>query len=74
MHISQYFIVHISYSYVSFQGNVETWLGEVLKQTRLSIHSVIRSAALTIGDQSFNLLEFENSYPAQVDALKFMTV
>ena len=49
-----------------YQGNVETWLGDLLHMTRKTIHSVIRSASITIGDPAFKLLEFENMFPAQV--------
>ena len=48
------------------QGNVEVWLGDLLRIGRRSMHTIIRSAALSIGDQGFNLLEFENSFPSQV--------
>ena len=48
------------------QGNVEVWLGDLLRIGRRSVHTIIRSAAVTIGDQGFNLLEFENTYPSQV--------
>ena len=51
---------------VNAQGNVENWLAELLRVTRKSVHSVIRSAAITIQDQAFKLLEFENMFPAQV--------
>ena len=52
--------------YVCVQGNVEVWLGDLLRVGRRSLHTIIRSAAVAIGDQGFNLLEFENSYPSQV--------
>ena len=57
-----------SFLYVSFhlQGNVEVWLGDLLKMSKQSVHSVIRMASIAIGDPSFNMIEFENSYPAQV--------
>ncbi len=55
---------------VMAQGNVETWLADLLRVTRKSVHSVIRSAAITIQDPQFNLLEFENMFPAQVFPLR----
>lgn len=51
-----------------FQGNVETWLGDLLRMTRTSVHGIIREAAITITDPQFKLLEFENMFPAQVFA------
>lgn len=48
------------------QGNVEIWLGDLQKMSQKSIHSVIRMASIAIGDPSFNMIEFENNYPAQV--------
>ncbi|KAH3727100.1 hypothetical protein DPMN_053025, partial [Dreissena polymorpha] len=51
------------------QGNVENWLGELLNTGKKSMHSVIRQSSIAIGDPSFNLIEFENDYPAQVGLL-----
>ena len=48
------------------QGNVESWLAELLTVTRLSVHDVIRSASIAINDTNFKLLEFEKGFPAQV--------
>ena len=39
---------------------------ELLKLTCKSLHGVIRTAAITIQDPAFKLLEFENMFPAQV--------
>jgi dynein heavy chain len=51
---------------VMAQGNVEIWLGTLLKMSRMSLHNVIRQAYTAIQDSSFNLLEFLNTFPAQV--------
>ena len=48
------------------QGNVELWLGKLLKMSLQSVHCVIRNAIIAIRDPGFDLLEFLNSYPAQV--------
>ncbi|XP_072018853.1 LOW QUALITY PROTEIN: dynein axonemal heavy chain 5-like [Amphiura filiformis] len=55
---------------VNAQGNVELWLGQLLKCIRNSIHSVIRTASVAVSDsESFKLIEFENTYPGQVGIL-----
>lgn len=51
------------------QGNVEVWLGDLLKMSKKSLHSVIKTAYLTIQDPQFKLLEFENTFPSQVGLL-----
>lgn len=48
------------------QGNVEAWLGQLLQGAMDSLHAVIRDAYMTIQNPSFNLLDFLNSFPAQV--------
>ena len=53
------------------QGNVETWLMELLNATRNTVHSVLRNASIAINDPAFKLLEFENMFPAQVTAFPF---
>ncbi|KAI8792083.1 dynein heavy chain 5, axonemal [Biomphalaria glabrata] len=54
---------------VNAQGNVEQWLGDLLRIGRRSLHGIIKMAAVTIQDQGFNLLEFENTFPSQVGLL-----
>ena len=55
---------------IKAQGNVENWLGELLNESQSSLHGVIRDASVVISTPSFQLLEFCNSYPAQVSYIK----
>jgi len=48
------------------QGNVESWLADLLKVTRQSVHDIIRTASVAITDANFKLLEFEKAFPTQV--------
>ena len=43
-------------SVVIAQGNVEMWLGQLLKQSMDSLHGVIRDASVSIQSPSFELL------------------
>ena len=52
---------------VMAQGNVEVWLGKLLNMSLRSVHAVIRNAMVAIQDPNFQLLEFLNTYPAQVN-------
>ena len=63
-----------SFSTDFFQGNVELWLGSLLRVSRESVHNVISQAFLVIQDPSFNLVEFENSYPAQVPSMVVIVI
>jgi dynein heavy chain len=51
---------------VMAQGNVEVWLGSLMNMAQKSLHNVIRQAHFAIGDANFQLLEFLNTFPAQV--------
>ena len=48
------------------EGNVEVWLMNLMNMAQRSLHSVIRAAAMAIQDPNFNLLEFLETFPAQV--------
>jgi hypothetical protein len=52
-------------------GNVENWLGSLLRETLHSVHMVIKNAWTTIEDPNFQLIEFLNTYPAQVSSYSY---
>ena len=51
---------------VKAEGNVENWLMSLMLMAQKSLHGVIRTASMAIQDQSFQLLEFLGTFPAQV--------
>ena len=51
------------------QGNVEVWLGTLLTVSQRSLHNIIKQAHVAINDANFQLLEFLNTFPAQVGNL-----
>ena len=50
------------------------WVGDLLKVSLSSVHSVIRQAAVAMDDPNFNLMEFLAEYPAQVGILGIQMV
>ncbi|XP_025057270.1 dynein heavy chain 5, axonemal-like [Alligator sinensis] len=51
------------------QGNVECWLGQLLKGIKKTIHSIIRQASVAISDSAFKLYDFQAMFPAQIGLL-----
>ncbi|PVD20700.1 hypothetical protein C0Q70_18859 [Pomacea canaliculata] len=54
---------------VRADGNVEIWLTNLMLMSQSSLHSIIRTAYVAVSDESFQLLEFLDTYPAQVGIL-----
>ena len=50
---------------VMAQGNVENWLGALLREALHSVHVVIRNAHIAVEDPNMDLIEFLNTFPAQ---------
>ena len=48
------------------KGNVEVWLMDLLKQAQWSLHVVIREAAVSVKDPSFDMMNFFNTFASQV--------
>lgn len=51
---------------VTAEGNVEVWLNALLKESQRSLHLVIRQATQTIQEPGLQIIDFLNSFPAQV--------
>lgn len=51
---------------VNAEGNVEVWLNALLKESQRSLHLIIHQAALAIQEPTFHLIDFLDSFPAQV--------
>ncbi|CAK8682402.1 unnamed protein product [Clavelina lepadiformis] len=51
------------------KGNVECWLGDLLREQQSSLHAVIRDAAIQLSDPSFQIHPFLETAPAQVGLL-----
>ena len=54
------------------QGHVELWLGKLLDMALQSVASVVRNAHISISNPSFVLLEFLESFPAQVSNILYL--
>ncbi|KAL8616403.1 Dynein heavy chain 5, axonemal [Nucella lapillus] len=54
---------------VRAEGNVEVWLSNLMNQSQSSVHGVIRTAAMTIQDPALNIIEFLDTFVAQVGLL-----
>ncbi|XP_076310266.1 dynein axonemal heavy chain 8-like [Tachypleus tridentatus] len=51
------------------KGNVEIWLGELLKTQQRSLHGIIRECYQALDDSDFKLIPFLKKYIAQVSLL-----
>lgn len=45
--------------FVFLQGNVEIWLGTLLKEMKNTLHCVIRQAFFAIEDTAFKMMDFQ---------------
>lgn len=53
-------------SAVIAKGNVEVWIGDLLREQQKSLHGVIRDAWRNIITPEFELMGFLANFPAQV--------
>ena len=51
---------------VRADGSVEVWLMCLLKMAQQSLHAIIRQAHFVLQDPTINVLNFLDSFPAQV--------
>ena len=51
------------------QGNVELWLKQLMDGVHGTVHTVIRRAWQNLSDSGFDLVRFEDTFPAQVGLL-----
>ena len=51
---------------VRADGSVEVWLMSLLKMAQQSLHAIIRQAHFVLQDPTINVLNFLDSFPAQV--------
>ena len=58
---------------VMTQGNVEHWLGALLKEALHSVHVVIKNAHIAVEDPGLDLIDFLNNSPAQVMQFENLT-
>ena len=56
------------------EGNVEIWLQQLLDKSRLSLHGIIKTAYMAIQDPSFTILDFLNTFPAQVNKFEIFFI
>ncbi|KAF0306204.1 Dynein heavy chain 5, axonemal [Amphibalanus amphitrite] len=54
---------------VRADGSVEVWLMSLLKMAQQSLHAIIRQAHFVLQDATINVLNFLDSFPAQVGIL-----
>ena len=51
------------------QGSVEVWLKVLLDTVLGTVHKIVKRAWMNLGDSGFDLLQFEDTFPAQVGLL-----
>ena len=51
------------------QGSVEVWLKVLLDTVLGTVHKIVKRAWMNLGDSGFDLLQFEDTFPAQIGLL-----